>query len=137
MQQVQAPVGRVQARAGCKARWLAARARTSSLDGCAHLCRAPPAHYVAAPRRFVVCADLELGGTVQLPKACPSNREKPCTCASFRWALAEGLGCGKHVREAHAVWRRHMYRGPRLPDPAGVVIVPGLPHTLFCCSQAL
>jgi len=34
--------------------------------------------------RFVVAADLEQGATVQLPSACPSQRDNPCKGISFR-----------------------------------------------------
>ena len=34
--------------------------------------------------RFVVAADLEQGATVQLPSACPSNRDRCCTGTNFR-----------------------------------------------------
>jgi DNA helicase MCM9 len=34
--------------------------------------------------RFVVAADLEQGATVQLPNACPSQKENPCKGISFR-----------------------------------------------------
>jgi DNA helicase MCM9 len=42
--------------------------------------------YYQCPRcshQFVVAVDLESGGHIQLPKICPSGRDKPCTSSSF------------------------------------------------------
>jgi DNA helicase MCM9 len=42
--------------------------------------------YYQCPRcshQFVVAVDLESGGQIQLPKICPSGRDKPCTSSSF------------------------------------------------------
>ena len=38
----------------------------------------------AFPLRFVVDAEVELGGTLQLPPVCPSQRERSCKSAVFK-----------------------------------------------------
>ena len=87
----------------------------------------PPPPPPAPATRFVVQADMEMGGVVQLPPACPSQRDKPCRGTSFRWGAAtrlaparadgEGAQAGRRGRRSGSPQRRCPPAHPP-PSPA-------------------
>ncbi|GAB4814822.1 hypothetical protein N2152v2_001868 [Parachlorella kessleri] len=71
--------------------------------------------------RFVLTADSEMGGTVQLPKACPSQREKPCMSGSFR-----------HCEEAQLFTN---FQELRVQESAQCVSLGAMPHSITVILQ--
>ena len=68
-----------------------------------------------------MAADLEMGGTVELPQGCPSRRDKPCA--------------GKNFRHCSEVSLFTNYQEVRVQEAARCLMMGGLPRAITVLLQ--